>query len=93
VDRPVAKVFVKRKEIETRVLRIIDALYPPGELDSETKLFFKLGLMPQQFDFAEFLRKASLLSTISWYDPQTQVLYIADSVADEFGTVIWALFC
>ena len=66
---------------------------PPGELDSETKLFFKLGLMPQQFDFAEFLRKASLLSTISWYDPQTQVLYIADSVADEFGTVIWALFC
>ena len=83
VNRPIAKVFVKRKEIETRVLRIIDALYPPAELDSERKLFFKLGLMPQQFDLAEFLRKASLLSTVSLYDPQTQVLYIADSVADE----------
>ena len=83
VNRPIPKVFLKRKEIETRSLRITDALNPPRELDSERKLLFKLGLMPQQFDLAEFLRKATLLSTISLYDPQTRVLYIADSLADE----------
>ena len=83
VNRPIAKVFVKRKEIETRALRITEAVNPPGELDSERKLLFKLGLIPQQYDLAEFLRKAALLSTISLYDPQTKVLYIADSLADE----------
>ena len=83
VNRPIAKVFVNRKEIETRAFRISDALNPPGELDSERKLLFKLGLIPQQYDIAEFFRKASLLSTISLYDPQTKVLYIADSLADE----------
>ena len=83
VNRPIAKVFVKRKEIGTRALRITDALNPPGELDSERKLLFKLGLIPQQYDLAEYLRKAALLSTISLYDPQTKVLYIADSLADE----------
>jgi len=83
VDRPIAKVFVNRKEIETRTLRMSDALNPPGELDSERKLFFKLGLIPQQYDLAEFFRKASRMATISLYDPQTKVLYIADSLADE----------
>ena len=83
VNRPIAKVFVKRKEIETRALRMIDALYPPGELDSETKLLFKLGLIPQEYDHAEFFRKAVSLSTISLYDPQTKILYIADSLEDE----------
>ena len=83
LKRPIAKVFVKRKEIETRALRISDALNPPGELDSERKLLFKLGLIPQQYDLAEFLRKAALLSTISLYDPQTKFWYIADSLADE----------
>ncbi len=83
VNRPIAKAFVKRKEIETRSLRITAALNPPGELDSERKLLFKLGFIPRQYDLAEFLRKAALLSTISLYDPQTKVLYIADSLADE----------
>ncbi len=83
VNRPIAKVFVKRKEIETRALRITDAASPPAELDSERKLFFKLGLIPQEYDLSEFFQKASLLSTISLYDPQTKVLYIADSLADE----------
>ena len=83
VNRPIAKAFVKRKEIETRSLRITDALNPPGELDSERKLLFKLGFIPRQYDLAEFLRKAALLSTISLYDPQTKVLYLADSLADE----------
>jgi hypothetical protein len=83
VNRPIAKAFVKRKEIETRALRISDALNPPGELDSERKLLFKLGLIPQQYDLSEFLGKAALLSTISLYDSQTKVLYIADSLADE----------
>jgi hypothetical protein len=83
VNRPIAKAFVKRKEIETRSLRITDALNPPGELDSERKLLFKLGFIPQQYDLAEFLRKAALLSSISLYDPQTKVLYLADSLADE----------
>jgi len=83
VNRPIAKVFVKRKEIETRALRTTDALNLPGELDSERKLLFKLGLIPQEYDLAEYLQKAVLLSTISFYDPQTKVLYIADSLEDE----------
>ena len=83
VKRPIDKAFVKRKEIETRELRITDALNPPGELDSERKLLFKLGFIPQQYDLSEFLGKAALLSTISVYDPQTKVLYIADSLEDE----------
>ena len=81
--RPIDKAFVKRKEVETRSLRITDALNPPGELDSERKLLFKLGFIPQQYDLSEFLGKAALLSTISLYDPQTKVLYLADSLADE----------
>ena len=83
VNRPIAKVFVKRKEIETRTLRLSDALNPPGELDSERKLLFKLGLIPQEYDLAEYLRQAAMLSTISFYDPQTKVLYLADSLEDE----------
>ena len=83
VKRPIAKVFVKRKEIDTRALRISESRNPPAELDSERKLLFKLGLIPQQYDLAEFLRKAAMLSTISVYDPQTKVLYIADSLEDE----------
>ncbi len=83
VNRPIAKVFVKRKEIETRLLRLADEINPPEELDSARKLLFKLGLIPQQFDLAGYLRKATLLATISLYDAQTKVLYIADSLADE----------
>ena len=71
VKHPIAKVFVKRKDIETRALRITDALNPPAELDSERKLLYKLGLIPQQYDLAEFLRKAALLSTISDLPPRT----------------------
>ena len=74
---------MKRKEIETRTLRLSAALNPPGELDSERKLLFKLGLIPQEYDLAEYLRQAAMLSTISFYDPQTKVLYLADSLEDE----------
>lgn len=90
VNGPIAKAFVKRKEIESRSLRITDALNPPGELDSERKLLFKLGFIPQRYDLAEFLREAALLSPISLYDPQTKVLYIADSLADEQEEAILA---
>ena len=83
VNRPIAKAFVKRKEIEIRALRLNDAVNPPEKLDSKRKLMFKLGLIPQDYDLAEFLRKAALLTTISVYDPQTKVLYIADSLAEE----------
>ena len=90
VNRPIAKVFVKRKEIETQALRRTDERNPSGELDSERKLLFKLGLIPQQYELAEFLRKTAMLSTISVYDPQTKVLYIADSLADEQQEAILA---
>ena len=71
VKRPITKVLAKRKDIEARLIREIDALNPPQKLDLEAKLLFKFGLLPRNYDLAGFLRESALSSTASFYDPQT----------------------
>ena len=85
VKRPITKVFAKRKEIEVRLLRVTDELNPPQQLEFDGKLLFQLGLLPRNYDLAGSLREAALLSTTSFYDPQTKMLYIADSLEEEQG--------
>jgi hypothetical protein len=81
VGQPIAKTFAKREGIEKRLLELANELNPPGQVELENKVLRKLGLIPQSFDLAEFLRRTSLLSTVSLYDPRTKTLYIDDSLS------------
>ncbi len=80
VGQPVVKTFAKREEIEKRLLELADEFNPPTQVEQGKKALVKLGLIPQSFALAEFLRRVSLLSTVSFYDPKTKTLYIADSL-------------
>ena len=80
VGQPIVKTFAKREEIEKRLLELANELNPPSQVELEKKTLVKLGLIPQSFDLAEFLRRISLLSTVSLYDPKTKALYIDDSL-------------
>ena len=81
VGQPVDKKYAKREEIEKRLLELAHGLNPPSQVELENKALGKLGLIPQSFDLASFLRRTSLLSTVSLYDPRTKTLYIDDSLA------------
>ena len=60
---------------------LANELNPPSQVELEKKALVKLGLIPHSFDLAKFLRRISLLSTVSLYDPKTKALYVADSLA------------
>ncbi len=79
-DQPIVKTFASRQEIEKRLLELADELNPPGQIELDKKIFVKLGLVPRSFDLSEFLRRISLLSTVSLSDPETDTLYIAESL-------------
>lgn len=81
VGQPITKTLAKREEIEKRLLELAHISNPPRQVELEKKALEKLGLIPPRFDFAEFRRRTSLLSTISLYDPRTKTLYIDDSLA------------
>ncbi len=80
VGQPIVKTFTGRQEIEKRLLELANELNPPSQVELNKKALVKLGLIPQSFDLSEFLRRISLLSAISFYDPKTKVLYIDDSL-------------
>ncbi len=88
VGQPIGKTFAKREEIEKRLLELANELNPPSQVQLEKKALVKLGLIPRSFALAEFLRRISLLSTVSFYDPKTKTLYIADSLAGLTGDEI-----
>ena len=81
VGQPIVKTFAKREDIEKRLLVLANELNPPSQVELEKKALVKLGLIPHSFDLAKFLRRISLLSTVSLYDPKTKALYVADSLA------------
>ena len=80
VGQPIVKTFAKPGEIERRLLELANELNPPGQVELEKKALVKLGLIPRSFALDGFLRRISLLSTVSIYDPRTKTLYIADSL-------------
>ncbi|MCH8320990.1 MAG: hypothetical protein IH790_08550 [Acidobacteria bacterium] len=80
VGQPIVKTFAKREEIEKRLLELANELNPPSQVELEKKALVKLGLIPHSFALDEFLRRISLLSTVSFYDPKTKALYIDDSL-------------
>ena len=80
VGQPIVQDFTGRQEIEKRLLELANELNPPSQVELNKKALVKLGLIPQSFDLSEFLRRISLLSAISFYDPKTKVLYIDDSL-------------
>ena len=80
VGQPIVKTFAKREEIEKRLLELANEWNSPSQVALEKKALVKLGLIPRSFALAEFLRRTSLLSTVSLYDPRTKTLYIADSL-------------
>jgi tetratricopeptide (TPR) repeat protein len=79
-DQTIVKAFASQQAIEKRVLELADELNPPSQIELDRKIFAILGLVPRSFDLAEFLRRISLLSTVSHYDPETSTLYIAESL-------------
>ena len=80
VDQPIVKTLAKREEIEKRLLELANELNPPSQVELEKKALVKLGLIPHSFALDEFLRRISLVSTVSLYDPKTKTLYIADTL-------------
>ena len=81
VGQPIVKTFATREEIEKRLLELVHEWNPPNQVELEKKALVKLGLIPRSFALDEFLRRTSLLSTVSFYDPKTKTLYISDSPA------------
>lgn len=82
VGQPIVKTFAKREEIEKRLLELANESHSPAQVELEKKVLVKLGLIPRSFALDEFLRKTSLLYTVSFYDPRTKTLYIADSLTE-----------
>ena len=80
MGQPIEKTFAKPEEIEKRLLELANELNPPAQVELEKKALVKLGLIPRSFALGGFLRRISLLSTVSFYDPRTKTLYIADSL-------------
>ncbi|MDQ3756109.1 MAG: hypothetical protein M3371_15425, partial [Acidobacteriota bacterium] len=67
-----------RTEIEGMLVRNLDEDSTPAELRASQLALIKLGLAPANFQLREFIIKLLTEQVAGYYDPKTQIFYLAD---------------
>jgi hypothetical protein len=93
--RPVEKRVADRSAIRQRLQELLDELADTPEasrrkIEQEGKALRKLGLLPAGVDYPETVLRMYTDALAGYYDPQTQVLYLADWVTAKEQTSILA---
>jgi len=79
--RPVKSGAQTRAEIERMLIKNLDEESTPEELRASELTLRKLGLVPIDFQLRAFIIKLLTEQVMGYYDPKTQIFYLADWVA------------
>lgn len=78
VVRPVRSGAQSRREIERMVVRNLDEQTTPAEMHASEAALKKLGLVPPEFRYREFIIKLLTEQVAGYYDTKTAQFYLAD---------------
>jgi hypothetical protein len=81
VLRPVKSGAQSRAEIEGMLIKNLDEEATPEELHASELTLRKLGLVPADFQLRPFIIKILTEQVMGYYDPKTQIFYLADWVS------------
>lgn len=76
--RPVKSGAQSRSEIEHMVVRNLDEQTTPAEMHATELALRKLGLVPEGFQYRQFVIKLLTEQVAGYYDPKVQEFYLAD---------------
>ncbi len=74
---PVQKGIKSRQEISDYLARHVREVYDPAELESEGVMLRKLGLIPVDMNYKEFMLKLLSEQVGGYYDPDKKTFFIA----------------
>ncbi|MBI4445545.1 MAG: hypothetical protein HY645_06495 [Acidobacteria bacterium] len=80
VKQPFEKRVKSREEIRQYLIEKIKKEYPPDLLEVENKALVKLGLIPADLDLESFIIELLSEQVMGFYDPDADILYLADWV-------------
>ena len=78
IVRPVKSGAQSRIEIERMIIRNLDTQTTPAEMHASEAALKKLGLVPQDFRYRDFIIKLLTEQVAGYYDPRTEQFYLAD---------------
>jgi hypothetical protein len=86
---PVKSGAQSRAEIERMLIKNLDEESTPAELHASELTLKKLGLVPADFAYRDFIIKVLTEQVMGYYDPKTQFFYLADWInLDEMQPVM-----
>ena len=80
VLHPVKSGAQSRAEIERMLVQNLDEESTPAELHASELALKKLGLVPADFELRPFIIRLLTEQVMGYYDPRTQIFYLADWV-------------
>ena len=80
VLRPVKSGAQSRAEIERMLVQNLDQESTPAEMHASELTLRKFGLVPADFQLRPFIIKLLTEQVMGYYDPKTQIFYLADWV-------------
>ncbi len=78
VKHPIARGVLSRAEIGVKIKHLFDQEFTPAEIAAETRMWKRLGLLPEDTDYEKLLLDLLMEQVAGFYDPLTAKLYIAD---------------
>ncbi len=75
---PVARGVLSRPQISEKLRGHLDEEYTPAEVDAETRVLQRLGLLPAGLDYGKLLVDLLVEQVAGFYDPKAKKLFIAD---------------
>lgn len=74
----VARGVLSRPQISEKLRAHLDEEYTPAEVDAETRVLRRLGLLPAGLDYGKLLVELLVEQVAGFYDPKAKKLFIAD---------------
>jgi hypothetical protein len=65
-----------RKRLEVKLMKELDEELPPKKAQAEAAVLVRLGLIPEEMDFREFIRDLHLEQVGGFYDDEEEKLYL-----------------